>query len=87
MILVGSSLSVNSCFCALCWKMLEKYKVQSESSGNCVQQNISSNKTLARTCSIHFCSQPYFHKMSVDQCELVKKNISTFKYCDVSKQY
>jgi len=100
MILVEPSLSVDSCLCDFCWKDLEKtYK--SNQSNNKKEESFSEkmskwlerypkkrvlkNKNQARTCSIHFCSQSYCHKITANEFENIKQLFLTFESCRVSK--
>jgi len=98
MILVEPSLFVDSCLCDFCWKYLEKtYKYnksknRKEEPGKksrllegYVKKNISRNQNQARKCSIHLCSRLYSHKMSVKECEHLKKLFLTFESYNVSK--
>lgn len=100
MILVEPSLCVDSCLCDLCWKDLERIykfnklqnlKEESYSDKKCrllerfVKNNVPTILNQARQCSIHLCSRPYCHKMSVNDCENIKKLYLTFEFCHVSK--
>jgi len=99
MILVEPSLFVDSCLCEFCWKYLEKTYKSNKSKNKkedlClekklrlldgyVKKNVSRNHQ-ARRCSIHLCPQLYSHKMSVNECEHLKKLFLTFESCNVSK--
>jgi len=100
MILVEPSLCVDSCLCDFCWKDLEKtyksiksknrkeitYSEKKSKLLECyVKKNVSKNKNLARRCSINVCSRSYYHKMTINEYENIKKLFSTFEYCHVSK--
>lgn len=99
MILVEPSLRVDSCLCDFCWKDLKRiYKfnklqnINEESYSDkkfrllerYVYENVPKNPNQARKCSIHLCSQPYSHKMTVNECENIKKLYLTFEFCQVS---
>ncbi|XP_060857680.1 uncharacterized protein LOC132935215 [Metopolophium dirhodum] len=85
---IEPSLCDDSCLCDLCWKDLEKtYKsiksnnrkeeTYSEKKYRLLERyakkNVSKNQNQARRCSIHLCSRPYCQKMTVNECENIKK--------------
>jgi len=99
MILVEPSLCDDSCLCDLCWKDLEKtYKsiksnnrkeeTYSEKKSRLLERyqkkNVSKNQNQARRCSIHLCSRSYCQKMTVNECENIKKLFLTIESFHVS---
>lgn len=99
MILVQLSLNIDSCICDICWKFMEKnYKSikpekNKEISKNSIKYPVEYYmkksgqriKSQRRICSVHNCSKPYVHKLSVEQCKNIKQLLLSFEYCSVSK--
>lgn len=94
MILVKPSLSIDSCLCQFCWESLVKNKdsilneeLFSEKKTRLLECYYGRKKRSKneKSCSIHFCSENYSHKMSVNEYENIKKILSTFESCSVSK--
>jgi len=98
MILVEPSLCIDSCLCDFCWKFLKKTYVSnnpkqesfSEKRTKRVERFVSKKGLKYKTrrpriCSIHFCSKSYCHKMSVNECDNIKKILSTVESSRVSK--
>ncbi|XP_060857573.1 uncharacterized protein LOC132935128 isoform X2 [Metopolophium dirhodum] len=94
---IEPSLFVDSCLCEFCWKYLEKsykyIKSKNRKEDLCsekklrllegsVKKNVSRNHQ-ARRCSIHLCPRLYSHKMSVNECEHLKKLFLTFESCNL----
>jgi len=99
MILVEPSLCADSCLCDFCWIALEniyKYnksinkKEESYSEKKYrlleryVKKNVPKKKNQARICSIHLCSRSYCQKMTVNECENIKKLFLTIESFHVS---
>ncbi|KAL4153402.1 hypothetical protein QTP88_001235 [Uroleucon formosanum] len=91
---IEPSLCDDSCLCDFCWKNLNKtYKfIKSKNQKDetylekkyrllerYVKKNVPKNQNQGRRCSIHLCSRSCRQKMTVNECENIKKLFSTFE--------
>ncbi|XP_022169800.1 uncharacterized protein LOC111033403 isoform X2 [Myzus persicae] len=89
---IKPSLSIDSCLCQFCWESLVKNKdsilneeLFSEKKTRLLECYYGRKKRSKneKSCSIHFCSENYSHKMSVNEYENIKKILSTFESCSL----
>eukprot|EP00102_Acyrthosiphon_pisum_P022162 XP_016659372.1 PREDICTED: uncharacterized protein LOC107883604 isoform X2 [Acyrthosiphon pisum] len=93
---IEPSLCADSCLCDFCWIALENIYKYNKSKNikeetysekkyrlleRYVKKNTAKKKNQARICSIHLCSRPYCHKMSVKEFENIEELLLSFEFC------